>query len=111
RRVERHVAFDLLDQLMDVAVQHGDRAETLQQLKRPRTILGAPAPFLVDHLQRDMREEDDWRAVRFALQVGLEPCELLGAEIAQSATLQVDDVDEANEVDAVVVEAVPAGAL
>ena len=44
-------------------------------------------------------------------QIGLEPGELLGAEITEPAALQIDDVDEADEVDAVVVEAVPARAL
>ena len=46
-----------------------------------------------------------------ALDVVLEPVELLVAEIAEPAGLEVDDVDEADEVHAVGVEAVPAGAL
>ena len=40
-----------------------------------------------------------------------EPFELLVAEIAEPAGLEVDDVDQADEVHAVGVEAVPAGAL
>src|ERR1700722_16944377 len=96
---------------MNVPVQNGDRTEALEQRKRLRAIIGAPAPFLVDHLQRDMRKHHDRRAVRPVLEVGFEPCELLGAEIAESAALQIDDVDEADEVDAVIVVAVPAGAL
>ena len=47
-----------------------------------------------------MRKHDDRRAGRLVLQVGLEPCELLGAEVAKSAAFQIDDVDEADEVDA-----------
>jgi len=66
-RVEGHVAFDLLGQLMDMAVQHGDRAEPLEQVERLRAVLGTPAPFLVDDLERDMRKHDDRRAVRLAL--------------------------------------------
>ena len=46
-----------------------------------------------------------------ALEVVLEPFELLGAEIAEAAGLEVDDVDEADEVHAAGVEGIPAGAL
>ena len=48
---------------------------------------------------------------RAALQIVLQPFELLGAEIAEAAGLEIDDVDEADEMHAVGVEAVPAGAL
>src|SRR6266581_2269563 len=58
-----------------------------------------------------MRKHHDRRAVRLVLQVGLEPRELLGAKVAQAAALQINDVDETDEVDAVIVIAVPAGAL
>ena len=46
-----------------------------------------------------MGEDDDRRAVRLALQVGLEPGELLGAKVAEATALQVDDVDKTDEVD------------
>ena len=58
-----------------------------------------------------MREDDDRRAVGLVLQISLEPGKLLGAKIAETATLEVDDVDETDEVDAMIVEAVPARAL
>ena len=58
-----------------------------------------------------MGEDDDRRAVRLALQVGLEPGELLGAKVAEATALQVDDVDKTDEVDAVIVERIPARAL
>ena len=45
------------------------------------------------------------------MQIVLEPGELLGAEIAEAAGLEVDDVDEADEVHAAGVEGIPAGAL
>ena len=48
---------------------------------------------------------------RAALEVVFEPVELLVAEIAEAAGFQVHDVDQADEMHAVVVEAVPAGAL
>src|SRR5512144_2253767 len=58
-----------------------------------------------------MREDDNRGRYRPALEVGLEPCELVVAEIAQASGLQVDDVDETDEVHAAGVEAVPPGAL
>ena len=58
-----------------------------------------------------MGKHHDRRAVRPVLQVGLEPRELLGAKVAQTAALQIDDVDKADEVDAVIVVAIPASAL
>ena len=45
------------------------------------------------------------------LQVVREPRELLSAEIAEPAGLEIDDIDQADEMHAVGVEAVPAGAL
>ena len=44
-------------------------------------------------------------------QVVFQPLELLVAQKAKSAGLEVGNVDEADEVDAVLVEAVPAAAL
>ena len=41
----------------------------------------------------------------------LQPFQLLVAEIAESAGFEIDDIDEADKVHAIGVEAVPAGAL
>src|SRR5579872_5165882 len=48
RGVEGHVAFDLLGELMDVAIENRDRAEALQQVERALAVLGAPAPLFVE---------------------------------------------------------------
>ena len=50
--------------------------------------------------QRDVREDDDRRAALETLDVLLEPFELLVAERAEPARLEIHDVDEADEVDA-----------
>ena len=55
-----------------------------------------------------MGEDDDRRAVGFALEIVLEPGELFGAEIAEATAFQIDDVDETDEVNAAIIEAVPA---
>src|SRR5450432_3927480 len=111
RGVEGDVALDLLHHLMDVAVQYGYRAEALEVIQGTGAILGSPTPFRIDRPQRNMGEYDDRRGFRFPLEIILEPFKLLGAEIAEAAGLQIDDVDETDEVDAVGVERVPAGAL
>src|SRR6476646_10156485 len=58
-----------------------------------------------------MGEDDDRRRVRFVLDIVGEPGELVGPEPSKAAGLEVDHVDEANEVNAVIVEAVPTRAL
>src|SRR5216117_1750040 len=55
-----------------------------------------------------MREDDDRSARLHALEIALQPFQLLVAERGQHLWLQVDDIDEANEVHTVLVEAVPA---
>src|SRR6476620_368703 len=58
-----------------------------------------------------MGEDDDRRRVRFVLDIVGEPGELGGPEPPKAAGLEVDYVDEGNEVNAVIVEAVPTRAL
>src|SRR5690242_2999732 len=58
-----------------------------------------------------MGEDDDWRGVRFVLDIVGEPGELVRPEPSQAAGLEVDHIDEADEVNAVIVEAVPTRAL
>src|ERR1700761_8539081 len=58
-----------------------------------------------------MREHDDRRRFRPPTQVLLEPFDLFGAEIAKTSSLQIDDVDEPDEVNAVSVEGIIACAL
>ena len=101
RGVEGDVALDLLHDLVDVAVEHGHRAEPLQVGERLRAVVRAPAPLRIDGPQRDVGEHHDRRARREPRHVVLEPLELLGAEVAEPAGLEVDDVDEADEVHAV----------
>src|SRR5579863_3021851 len=106
--VERDVAFDLLHDLMDVAVEHGDRAKAAQQRERLLAVGGAPSPGGINGPERDVREDGDWRAAFNAGEVALEPVELLGTQLAHAFELQ--DVDQADEVNAFVIEARPAAA-
>src|ERR1700728_1472028 len=67
RRVEGHVALDLLHDLMNVSVQHRHRPEAAQLTEELFRIPGAPAPGLVDRPERHVREYDDRRAGRSML--------------------------------------------
>src|SRR5437867_13287209 len=93
-----------------MAVQYRDRAEAFDVFQRPRAVLGAPAPLRIDRPQRDVGEQHDRRGFRFPLEVVLKPFELLVAEAAEAAALEVRDVDEADEMHAAGVERIPAAA-
>src|SRR5215470_5198280 len=111
RGMEGRVAFDLLHDLVDVTVEHRHRAEALEVVEGARGVFGSPAPGGIDRPQRNVGEHDDGRRRGAAVEVVLQPFELLVAEIAQSAGLEIDDVDQTDEVHAVRVEAVPARAF
>src|SRR5581483_2836696 len=102
RRVEADVALHLLHDLVDVAVQHGDRAEALQVGERPLAVLGVPAPFGVDGPQGDVRVDDDRRAAAERREVVFQPLELLVAEHTSALALEAQRVHQADEVDAAV---------
>ena len=53
------VALDLLDDLVDVAVEDGHGSETTQIGHGLGGIGRAPAPFRIDRPQRHVRENDD----------------------------------------------------
>src|SRR5262249_61475807 len=67
--VEGHIAFNLLHDLMDMAVEHSHRAKALQHVERP-LVVGAPSPIGIDRPERDVREHDDRRRVRLVLLAG-----------------------------------------
>src|SRR6516162_2791441 len=109
--MEGDMAFNFLHHLMDVAVEHGDRAEPLQKFDGARAIVGAPAPLLIDGPQWNVGEHHDRRLRGFSLEIVRKPLKLLFAEIAEPARLKVHDVDETDEMYAVGIKAVPPGAL
>src|SRR6202007_884488 len=58
-----------------------------------------------------MSKDDDRRGGGEALHIVGEPSKLLGAELAHTAGLEIHHVDESDEMDAIVVEGIPARAL
>src|SRR5689334_252223 len=115
RGVEGDVALDLLDDLVDVAIEHGHRAEALQIAERAAGIRGTPAPLLVDRPQWQVGHQLDRRTGREPLDILLQPFELLVADLVEAggfeAGLKFEHVDQPDEVHAAVIEAVPALAL
>src|SRR5665213_2178623 len=99
-----HMALHLLRQLMDMAVKHRNRAKALEHTERLDAILRAPAPGLIEDVQRNMREDDDRLRRCAAFEIRGKPRELVGPEVAEAAALQIDDIDEADEMDAGLIE-------
>src|SRR6185312_9623074 len=106
-----HVALDLLNDLMDVAVENGHGAEPSQRGERGRGILRAPAPLRVDGTHRHVGEDHDGSAGAALAQVRVQPLQLLGPEPAESRRGQLHHVDQPDEMYAVRIEAVPAAAV
>src|SRR5215831_692171 len=95
---------------MNVPVQHCDGAKAFDETQGASTVLGAPSPLRVDGPQRDVREDHDRSRGGQAPDVIFEPDELFVSEVAETTGLQVHHVDEADKMNLVLVEAVPARA-
>jgi len=104
--MERHVTFDLLHDLMDMAVEHGHRAEALQHIDRLQAVVGAPTPVGINCPQRDMGEHHDRRRIRLVLDVVGEPRELLRSQPAESSGFEIDHVHKPDEMHSMIVEGV-----
>ena len=96
---------------MNVPVQDRNRSETFQISQSPFAVACTPTPLRINRPQRDMSENNDGGARTKVFQIGLEPFELIISELPQATGLEIQDVDEANEMAAVLVEAVPTRAL
>src|SRR5215467_6143349 len=57
--VEGYIAFDLLQGLVNVAIQNRDRAEPLQIGEGLSAIFGSPSPLRVNRPKRNVRKDDD----------------------------------------------------
>src|SRR5215470_15091871 len=96
---------------MDVAIEHGDRAEAAQVPEGALGIFRGPSPLRVDRPERDVAEDDDGRAAREPADVLFHPLDLLLAEGPHAFALVFEDVDEPYEMGALAVEALPAPLL
>src|SRR5262249_31793211 len=102
---ERDLALDLLHHLVNVAIQDRDGAEALQDRESLGAVLRSPAPFGVDRPQRNVREDNNRSAGADPGDIFAEPFQLLGSDGAEA--LQLRAVVQANEMNALVVEALP----
>ena len=109
--MEGHVAFHFLHDLVDVSIQNGDGAKAFQIAERLGAILGAPTPVGIDAPERYMCKDNDGGAPGKMLYIILQPLKLLGAEGTETASLEIHDVDQGDEVHAFFIKAVPAPAF
>src|SRR5262245_65131614 len=109
--MKRDVALYLLHDLVNVTIEYRHRPESLEVVERTSRIVRSPSPLRVDGPQRDVREDDDRSRCRAVPEVVLEPLELVIPKITQTAGLELDDINEPDEVDAISVEAVPTRAF
>ena len=65
---------------MNVTVQHRHRTETLHIRQGLFTVVGSPAPVRIDGPERNVCKEDDRSAGRAALEIVLQPLQLLVTE-------------------------------
>src|SRR5262249_31741217 len=80
----------------------------MQQSHELVRITRAPAPLFVDGPQRHVSKHDDGCAGGAALQVLFDPGQLLLAQRAEPARLELQHIDQSNEMYASVIEAVVA---
>src|SRR5215469_11879214 len=106
-----HVAFNLLHDLMNMAVENRHRPKSLNEIQRPPRVLCAPTPIWVDGPQRYVGKHHDRRARRAACEIILQPRKLFFAEIAEAAGFEVHNVNESDEMHAAGIETVPARAF
>ena len=106
--MERDVPFDFLHGLMDVAIEHGDGAKSLEIGERLGAVVRAPAPVGIHGPERDVSEYHDRRARGEPFHIILQPLQLFGPERAESTCLEVQDVHQADEMHPFLIEAVPA---
>src|SRR3954463_6627292 len=104
--MEGHGSFHLLHNLMNVAVEDGDGPEALEQVEGLSTILGGPTPFRVCGPQRNVSENHNRSAGPQLGHIVLEPRHLLGSNRTQAFELR--GIVQTDEVNALVVEALPA---
>src|SRR5205823_2120425 len=76
-----------------------------------RAIIGAPPPFRINRPQRDVRKYYDGLAVLHRPEVVLKPLQLLLAKRPQASRFKVHNIDQADEMDTVLVETMPAAPL
>ena len=109
--MEAHVTFDLLEHLVDVTIENSHRAEALQVTQGAFAIACPPTPLRIDRPKRDVRE-NNYRGARSEIfHVGFEPFKLVVPKLSQTAGLEIQDINQPDEMDAVLVETVPARAF
>ncbi len=109
RGVEGDVAFDLLHDLMDMAVEHRDRAERMRAPAPAASAVPQPQGHRSSTAEYARRPRSACRGAR--RRDRLPARRVAPPERAQRARLEIQHVVQADEMHAAVIEAVPAVAL
>ena len=78
--MERNLTFDLLHDLVNMAVQYRYGTETLDIRQGLFTVIGSPTPIGIDGPQWNVRIEHNRSAGRAAFEIVLEPLQLFVTE-------------------------------
>src|ERR1051326_2693159 len=109
--MESDVALNFLHGLVNVSVQHRNRAKALQVRECLSAVSGSPSPFRIDAPQWYVGKDHNGRALGKMLDVSFHPLQLFLTQAAKATGLKVHHVYQPDEVHALLIEAVPAGAL
>src|ERR1700733_8493321 len=107
--VKRNITLHLLHDLMDMAIEHCDRAKSLQHCKGLLAIRCSPSPGWVHSPEWNVCENYNGSAALQPTEVLLQPIKLRLTWLAHA--LKLDHIDQSDKVDALVIEAVPAISL
>src|SRR5438552_12760479 len=105
--MEGHISFDLLHGLVNVPVQHRDGSKSLQIRESLRAVVGAPSPLRINCPERDMSKDNNRSAGFEVSDIIFKPLKLVVPQRPQATSFEIHDVDQADEVDSVLVKAVP----
>src|SRR6266550_5123787 len=109
--MEGNLPLDLLHDLMNMSVQHRHGTETLDVRQSLFAVVSSPSPLGIDSPQRNVRKEHNRSAGRAAFEIVLKPLQLFVTERSHAAGFQIGDIYQADEMDTLMIEAVPSGAL
>src|SRR5437867_11118916 len=105
--MERNLTFDFLHDLMNMPVKHRHGTESHDVRQSLFAVVGSPAPLGIDGPQWNVCKEDNRSAGSAALEIVLKPFQLFVTERSHASSLQIGDIHQADEMDTLMIEAVP----
>src|SRR6202042_464589 len=104
-------AFDLLHNLMNMAVQDRSGSEALDVGQGLLAVVGSPSPIGIDGPAWNVGKEHNRSAGRATLEISLKPFELLVTQRSHASSFQIGNIYETDEMHTFVIEAGPSSAF